>query len=116
MNNEEFLVYGVCSKCNGYKSWDTWYHSDETLCDDCYYVSGDYYNLTKEEAIRNEFKKNNNSEYLDYLKEELEFWNNLLLNKELNNQQKLYVNNLIKDINSIITVKWKYEFNNYFIK
>lgn len=48
----EFLVTDYCSKCGGYKTWNTWYHSDETLCDDCYYWGGIYHDLTPEQAKR----------------------------------------------------------------
>ena len=42
----------VCSKCEGYKTWNYWWHHDESLCNDCYYIGGKYKNLTKEEAMR----------------------------------------------------------------
>lgn len=41
----------VCSKCEGYKTWSYWYHYDENLCDDCYYIGGKYKDLQKEEAM-----------------------------------------------------------------
>lgn len=50
----------VCSKCEGYKTWNYWYHIDDTLCDDCYYIGGKYKNLTKEEAMEIEKKINDN--------------------------------------------------------
>lgn len=44
----------ICSKCEGHKTWNYWYHSDDTLCDDCYYIGGKYKNVTKEEAVEME--------------------------------------------------------------
>lgn len=29
-----FVKTAVCSKCEGYKTWNHWYHSDNTLCND----------------------------------------------------------------------------------
>lgn len=43
-----------CSKCGGFKTWNYWYHSDPSLCDDCYYIGGKYRDLTKEEAMAQE--------------------------------------------------------------
>lgn len=47
--SKENFVKGICSKCEERKTWNIWYHSDPTLCDDCYYVNGKYYRMTKDE-------------------------------------------------------------------
>ena len=44
------VKWDICSKCLGFKSWNYWYHNDESLCDDCYYSNAKYYNLSSEEA------------------------------------------------------------------
>ena len=46
-----YVKTAVCSKCEGLKTWNYWYHHDDTLCSDCYYSGAKYYNLTKEEAM-----------------------------------------------------------------
>ena len=55
----------VCSKCEGYKTWNYWWHSDDTLCDDCYYIGGKYKDLTKEEAMKLE-KARKFNRYTDF--------------------------------------------------
>lgn len=47
-----YVKTAVCSKCGGHKTWNYWWHHDDTLCDDCYYAGGKYHDLTKEEAMR----------------------------------------------------------------
>lgn len=47
----DYFKTAVCSKCEGLKRWNYWYHSDDSLCNDCYYIGGKYYDLTKEEAM-----------------------------------------------------------------
>lgn len=42
----------ICSKYEEHKTWNYWYHSDDGLCDDCYYIGGKYKDLTKEEVMR----------------------------------------------------------------
>ena len=49
-----YVKTAVCSKCEGFKTWNYWYHSDDTLCDDCYYIGGKYKTLTKEKAMKAE--------------------------------------------------------------
>lgn len=41
----------ICSKCEGLKTWNYWYHTNEHLCNDCYYANGKYYNMTREQAV-----------------------------------------------------------------
>lgn len=48
------VTTGICSKCEGHKTWNHWYHHDKTLCDDCYYHGAMYKLLTKEEAVQAE--------------------------------------------------------------
>lgn len=50
----DFWQTSRCSKCESVKTWNTWYHSDPTLCDDCYFIGGKYYDVSKEDAIRME--------------------------------------------------------------
>ena len=53
----DYVKSAKCSKCEGHKTWNYWYHYDDTLCDDCYYIGGKYKNLSKEEAMALEKEK-----------------------------------------------------------
>ena len=52
--DSRYTKTAICAKCKGYKTWNYWYHTNEHLCDDCYYVTGKYYNMSKEQAVRME--------------------------------------------------------------
>jgi hypothetical protein len=49
MFDESCVTTGVCPHCEELKTWNHWYHHDPALCDDCYFSSGKYYKMTKEE-------------------------------------------------------------------
>lgn len=44
------LTKGQCKKCKGVKYWNTYWRSDDNLCDDCLSPTGIYYELTDEQA------------------------------------------------------------------
>lgn len=48
--NNDCVKTDICSKCGLLKTWNYWYHHDSSLCDDCYYIGGKYYDISKEEV------------------------------------------------------------------
>lgn len=51
--DSKYVKTSVCKKCKQTKTWNYWYHFDEELCDDCYYIDGKYNELNKDKVNGN---------------------------------------------------------------
>ena len=71
-----YVKTAVCSKCEGLKTWNYWYHEDDTLCADCYYSGAKYFEIPKDVAVSLEKKINNGlsgyAEVIEFVKAYIE--------------------------------------------